>query len=253
MPKTVVVIPCYEEEARLRDEEIDVFGAHHISVLLVDDGSLDGTLAWLRRIEARASDQISVLPLAPNRGKAEAVRLGMIEALARGASQVAFADADMATPASEVVRLVHTLEASPDLAVVMGSRIARAGAQIERKASHHYFGRVFATLASLVLEQPFYDTQCGAKVFRASPALSDAVASPFSSRWAFDVELIGRLLTGPAPVPFEAFLELPLVAWHHVAGSKLSVMDKLRTTCELGKIARALAIRRAQAGQRRGP
>ena len=251
MSKTVVVIPCYKEEKRLQDEAIEVLCANHISVLLVDDGSPDGTLALLRRIEARAPDQISVLPLAPNRGKAEAVRLGIIEALAHGAGQVAFADADMATPASEVARLVHTLEQSPELAVVMGSRIARAGAQIERKPSRHYFGRLFSTLASLVLEQPFYDTQCGAKVFRASTALADAVASPFSSRWAFDVELIGRLLTAADPVPFDAFLEMPLRAWHDVGGSKLSVLDKLRTTCELGKIARGLAVRRAR--QRRGP
>jgi dolichyl-phosphate beta-glucosyltransferase len=252
MSKAVVVIPCYQEEKRLKHEAIDVFCAHDISVLLVDDGSSDGTLALLRQIEARAPDKISVLPLSPNRGKAEAVRLGIVEALARGAGQVGFMDADMATPASEVVRLVHALEESPVLAAVMGSRIARAGARIDRKPSRHYLGRLFSTLASLVLAHPFYDTQCGAKVFRAGAALSDAVASPFSSRWAFDVELIGRLLTAPDPVPFEAFLELPLVAWHDVGGSKLSATDKLRTTYELGQIARALAIRRAQARQRRG-
>jgi dolichyl-phosphate beta-glucosyltransferase len=129
-------------------------------------------------------DQISVLPLALNRGKAEAVRLGMIEALARGGQSSGLRRRRYGDAGERGgFELVHTLEESPELAVVMGSRIARAGAQIERKASHHYFGRLFSTLASLVLAQPFYDTQCGAKVFRASRALSDAVASPFSSRW----------------------------------------------------------------------
>ncbi len=249
MPKTVIVIPCYQEEARLDPEAFDLLCGHDISVLLVDDGSCDGTLALLRRIEARAPDKISVLSLSPNRGKAEAVRLGMVEALARGASQVGFADADLATPASELVRLVRALEDSPALTAVMGSRIARAGAHIDRKHSRHYLGRVFSTLASLVLAHPFYDTQCGAKVFRAGAAICEAVASPFSSRWAFDVELIGRLLTGPDPVPFAAFLELPLVDWHDVGGSKLNAIDKLRSTYELGKIARALAVRRARARQ----
>jgi dolichyl-phosphate beta-glucosyltransferase len=251
MPKTVIVVPCYQEEARLAPEAIDALCAHDISVLFVDDGSSDGTLALLRWIEARAPNKISVLPLSPNGGKAEAVRLGMVEALARGAGQVGYMDADMATPAGEVVRLVRALEDSPTLTAVMGSRIARAGARIDRKHSRHYLGRVFSTLASLVLAHPFYDTQCGAKVFRAGAALSEAVASPFSSRWAFDVALIGRLLTGPDSVPFESFLELPLLDWHDVGGSKLNALDKLRSTYQLRKIARALAVRRARAQQGR--
>ena len=50
-----------------------------------------------------------------------------------------------------------------------------------------------ATLAALILRQPFYDTQCGAKLFRNTPALAGALSEPFRSPWAFDLELLGRL------------------------------------------------------------
>src|SRR6185369_2437155 len=69
-----------------------------------------------------------------------------------------------------------------------------------------------------------YDTQCGAKLFRRSPALLAALAQPFRSRWAFDVELLQRLLRGRDGVPAIAasdFLEEPLEVWRDVPGSKL--------------------------------
>ena len=87
------------------------------------------------------------------------------------------------------------------------------GYDIDRSAVRHYLGRVFATAASLILQARVYDTQCGAKLFRAGPALSDALATPFLSRWAFDVEFLGRLLIGsPAvpPLPLSAVVEVPL-------------------------------------------
>ena len=68
------------------------------------------------------------------------------------------------------------------------------GTDIRRSAVRHYTGRLFATAGSLVLGVPVYDTQCGAKAFRVTDALRAALAEPFVSRWAFDVEVLGRLL-----------------------------------------------------------
>jgi dolichyl-phosphate beta-glucosyltransferase len=128
--------------------------------------------------------------------------------------------------------------------VVMGSRMARAGATIRRSLFRHMTGRVFATAASLILREPFYDTQCGAKLFRDTPALREALAMPFLSRWAFDVELLGRLLGAREPLPFTAFVEVPLRVWEDVGGSKLSGAGMARAALDLLRIDRALSLRR---------
>jgi hypothetical protein len=111
----------------------------------------------------------------------------------------------------------------------------------------HILGRVFATGAAQVLRTPFYDTQCGAKFFRASNELRVALYRPFLSRWAFDVELIGRLLAGSAeaaPVPLERFLEVPLLEWVDVPDSKVHVGGMIRALVDLGRIEADLSRRR---------
>jgi dolichyl-phosphate beta-glucosyltransferase len=102
-----------------------------------------------------------------------------------------------------------------------------------------------------------YDTQCGAKFFRATPALSRALDRPFRSRWAFDVELLGRLLSGGAEALREDdLLEVPLRRWTHVGGSKLRPLAMLRAGADLAVIALDLARERrahAQPVPRRRP
>ncbi len=88
-----------------------------------------------------------------------------------------------------------------------------------------------------------YDTQCGAKVLRAGPALRAALATPFHSRWAFDVELLGRLhngVGGAEGLPASAFREEPLAAWHDRRGSKLGPVAALRAAWDLVAVARAV-------------
>ena len=88
----------------------------------------------------------------------------------------------------------------------------------------HYLGRAYATLASSALGITVYDTQCGAKVFRVNDALGAALAEPFRSAWAFDVELLHRLLHGSATaeaIAEDALVEVPLTTWRDVGGSKL--------------------------------
>jgi glycosyltransferase involved in cell wall biosynthesis len=247
-----VVVPCFNEAARLLPSGFGAFAEEgSLALLFVDDGSTDDTRGALARLaahlRARGLDA-DVLALDRNRGKGEAVRRGMLEALARGAGVVGYYDADLATPPEEMARLVRTL-LDRGLDVALGARVALLGRTIHRKAYRHYLGRVFATFASLILGIPVYDTQCGAKAFRRTPALEAALARPFAGRWAFDVELLGRLLAG-APgtpcVPLANIEEMPLRAWHDVGGSTLTPIVFPEVGLELARIAHELRRWRAR-------
>jgi len=253
----VLIVPCYNEADRLDDEAMLSLVAGETPLarlLLVDDGSRDQTLARLDALARRAPPgRIETLGLPQNQGKAEAVRQGMQRALDNRAGIVGYFDADLSTPVSEIRRLVGLLAERDDVGAVIGARISMLGHDIQRSHTRHYLGRVFATLASLILQARIYDTQCGAKLFRRSPALQAALRDPFLSRWSFDVELLGRLLVGDASVPpiSEAqILEVPLRQWRDVPGSKLRLPGMASALKELAEIAGDLARRRrAAAGQ----
>jgi glycosyltransferase involved in cell wall biosynthesis len=234
---TTIVIPCYNESARLPKERVLALVDAGLHVLLVDDGSTDGTALLLRLLCQSRPGRVTVLEQPDNRGKGEAVRAGFLAALKSGSRVVAYLDADFATPVEEMIRILRELM-SGSAHAALGSRIAVLGAQIERRAVRHYLGRIFATFASLVLRVPVYDTQCGAKAFRASPALAAALSEPFHARWAFDVELIGRLLA--AGLTVDDFIEVPLRRWVDVAGSRLRPLQFPLLGWELFRIHLAL-------------
>src|SRR5207237_1849850 len=216
-----------------------------IRLLLVDDGSTDGTALLLERICRAVPGRARLLRLERNLGKAEAVRHGLLEALAAGSDFVAYLDADLATPGEEMVRILNVLQGGR-AQVAMGSRVALLGTEIDRKPARHYLGRFFATFASMILKLPVYDTQCGAKAFRASLALSRALEEPFHARWAFDVELIGRLLANG--VASRDFVEVPLRRWMDVGGSRLRPVHFPILGWELVRIFFALTRLRWNAG-----
>jgi glycosyltransferase involved in cell wall biosynthesis len=243
----VIVVPCFNEGRRLRADGFRVLlGDANTRVLFVNDGSTDDTREVLAAICADLGPGAVCLDLPRNHGKAEAVRQGLLAGLQMRAPVVGFLDADLATPAEEMLRLVATLRASRTQAA-FAARVALLGTTIERHALRHYLGRVFATAASLILDLRVYDTQCGAKAFHASSLLAAALAEPFHARWAFDVELIGRLLAGTPGIPGlhpRDMLEMPLRAWTDVPDSKLRFAQFPRLAIELIRIHLALARRR---------
>jgi dolichyl-phosphate beta-glucosyltransferase len=241
---TAIVVPCYDEAARLDPEAfLAACRAHDaLRFLFVDDGSRDGTLAVLEKLAARAPERLAVLALPANRGKAEAVRAGLRDAIARGHDYVGWWDADLATPLAEIPRFVAVLDERPDTEIVFGARVQMLGRSIERSTVRHYAGRVFATVASRSLGLPVYDTQCGAKLLRATPAVAALLDAPFTSGWVFDVELLARLVQqrreGGGRPAADAVYELPLVAWRDVPGSKVRPWDFVRALFAVQEIRR---------------
>jgi len=238
--RIVWIIPCFDEAARLDESGLLTLADQPFtSLLFVDDGSRDETLSRLRDLASRRPERIAVLAQPRNQGKAEAIRQGMLHAFAGVSDLLGFVDADLATPPSELRRLADILR-SGDCDVVFGSRVQLLGRNIERNPMRHYLGRLFATCASLSLALPVYDTQCGAKIFRRGESVRQAFSEPFHSRWAFDVELLGRLVRpgrDQTGVPIARFREEPLDTWTDVPGSKLKPAAALQTGLELAKIA----------------
>lgn len=238
MSEVVIVVPCYNEEQRLNFVEFGpLLDVHGLKLLFVDDGSTDGTGKAISTYASASQGRVELLTLEKNGGKAEAVRRGLQHALSQGAVIAGYLDADLATPASEMIRLIEALRVS-GVQVVLGSRIRLLGGEVQRSPARHYLGRVFATVASQALRLEVYDTQCGAKVLRVNSALRFALQKPFKSRWAFDVELIERLLTAPeGALESTDFVEVPLRIWNDRAGSKMRAASMVKSGIDLLEIA----------------
>lgn len=240
----VIVIPCYNEESRFPLDPFVAFVAANpaIRFVLVNDGSKDNTLDVLRRAGAGRESQVSVIDQPINGGKGEAVRVGVLAALQQeGCLYVGFWDADLATPLEQIGELVEVLANRPGLAMAFGARVKLLGRHVERRAVRHYLGRVFATVVSVALRLPIYDTQCGAKIFRAGHETSELFSAPFCSRWVFDVEIIARFIRQrryDMPSVESSIYEFPLPVWKDVAGSRVRPSDFFRAFFDVLKIYR---------------
>jgi glycosyltransferase involved in cell wall biosynthesis len=238
----ILVIPCYNEEKRLPVDELRAFSlaGTRVEYLLVNDGSRDGTLRLLESLQQADPQTFSVLNLERNSGKAEAVRRGVLAALDRKPDLVGFWDADLATPLRELDAFFPIFAARPEIEMVFAARVRLLGRSISRNPRRHYVGRVGATLISSSLGLAVYDTQCGAKLFRATDTVCEIFEQPFLSRWIFDVEIIARLVRQRGrDAAARAIYELPIRSWHDVKGSKVRSTDFLRALNDLWKIHRA--------------
>ncbi len=237
-----LVVPCYNEARRLNVEGFRSYLANtpETHLLFVDDGSRDNTVEVLGRVCAGFEERAAILRCSVNVGKAEAVRLGILHALAHFSNQfVGFWDADLATPLDAVGRFLKVLDEQPAIEMVFGSRVQLLGRHVERLAIRHYLGRIFATAVSTVLRMPIYDTQCGAKIFRVTSVTPQIFAEKFLSKWVFDVEIIARYLNlyrKDARLLETAIYEYPLERWVDVAGSKVRPLDFLRAFVDVVKI-----------------
>lgn len=250
-PSIWIAIPCYNEASRLDLAQFGSFLGEHaqVGLVFVDDGSTDSTRPLLDSLAERHPEQVRVHSLDRNRGKAEAVRTGIRLASAfHHAVYLGYWDADLATPLHAIIEFAQVLDHRADLELVMGARVQLLGRSIRRRALRHYLGRIFATAASMTLGLPVYDTQCGAKLFRASTGMVEHFDRPFRTRWLFDIELIARMIgsrTGPArPHSDQPIFEYPLMQWHDVAGSRVRPIDFFRAMIELAIIGLELRVSR---------
>jgi dolichyl-phosphate beta-glucosyltransferase len=222
-----IVLPAYNEAARIGPALDELFAylttAHElprpIEVLVVDDGSTDGTaeLVGSRPEAAGSLPGISLRVLhVPHGGKGAAVRAGM---LAAAADAIIFTDADMATPPDQMPLLIDALRSHD---VALGSRIQADGSDMRatQPGYRRLLGKVFHFLASIWVVGPVKDTQCGFKGFTRSAA-HDLFERQLITSIVFDVELIylaRRRRFKIAIVP---------IRWSDVHGSRMRASARL--------------------------
>lgn len=228
-PELSVVIPTYNEEGVIR-QTVEAVAAYlaqariRHEILVVDDGSTDGTVEAVREL-ARILPDIHVIPC-QHAGKGGAVRRGVLEA--QGA-HVLFLDADHSTRIEEWEKLVPWLRDGYE--VVIGSRkMAGARIHVRQPPLREAMGKVFTWLTNRLLGVRVWDVTCGFKGYR-SPAARAIFQRLRMTGWGFDAEAIfiaRRLRYSIKEVP---------VAWADDASTKVHLAkDAVRSFMELVQI-----------------
>jgi dolichyl-phosphate beta-glucosyltransferase len=234
--RVVLIVPCFNEGKRLEPGPFlqALESQADLGLCFVDDGSTDNSWEILEGIREKSPERVVTLKLDRNRGKAEAVRSGVLHLLGEGDDvppdprYLGYWDADLSAPLTALPHFLDVFRKEPECRLVMGARVQLLGRTIVRKPSRHYLGRIFSTLASMALDLPVYDTQCGAKLFRVDAQMRRVFAEPFSDPWIFDVEVLARLQTIWGAETQSRIIELPLDFWEHKKGSKVRLQHGLK-------------------------
>ncbi len=226
-----VVVPAYNEETRLPETLsrlitfLNECEYSAIEVIVVDDGSRDGT-ARLVEEQAQRDPRFKLLRNPGNRGKGYAVRHGMTEATGDWRLMT---DADLSSPIDQLTVLQKRADAE-SAAVAIGSRALNR--KLVNKHQHwvrEMGGQFFNLVMSAITGLPFRDTQCGFKLYRA-----DAAAAVFPRQrldgFSFDVEDVFIALR----LGFKV-VEVP-VAWANAEGTKVTLRATARAFADLAAI-----------------
>jgi glycosyltransferase involved in cell wall biosynthesis len=216
VPDLSIIIPAYNEESRLpatleRIAEYIQTSGRKAEVLVVDDGSKDGTAAVAEYFQIKLPS-LRVVSNGVNRGKGFSVRHGMQEARGRIAL---FTDADLSAPIEEAGKLIDALE---NFDVAIGSRaMDRSLISVHESPFREFAGIIFNKIVRIILWLPFVDTQCGFKAFRREPC-----------RIIFEQQTIERFGFHPDLLYLTRHhglraVEIP-VRWGHSPATKVSML-----------------------------
>jgi glycosyltransferase involved in cell wall biosynthesis len=249
-PFLTMVIPAYNEEKRMPGtlETVSTYLAkqeYTSEIVIVDDGSTDETRAVVSAFIARhrekqqgtegTSPQIRLIEN-DHRGKGYTVRTGMLNGEGK---YVLFTDADLATPISEIGKMIGSLEAGADIAI--GTREGIGASRQDEPFLRHLMGRVFNLLVRAISGLQFQDTQCGFKGFRQEVARdlfsrvqlygADAKQLKGGAVTGFDVEVLYLALQSGYHID-----EIP-VRWQYGSESKVNpLVDSARMFMDVLKV-----------------
>ncbi len=220
-----LVIPAFDERRRIEAALRRVAewrrnkpGGWDWEVIVVDDGSTDGTRALARRVAAELDLPISLLCHEKNRGKGAAIRTGV---LASSGDPVLISDTDLSTPLTEWVKLAERLPTHP---VAIGSRALDEGLAGRKQPFYRRLaGKLGNRLVRLIAVPGIKDTQCGFKLFRGDVARG-LFGEARIDRFAYDMEILYLARRGGIPIA-----EVP-VLWFNSPETKVSLLRDLPQT-----------------------
>ena len=213
-----LVIPAYNERKRIEaclrsvaDWVRSRPGGWEWEVVLVDDGSTDGTKGIARQLASELGLTLQIRRHDVNRGKGCALREGV---LASRGDPVLVCDVDLSTPLTEWVKLAERLPTHP---VAIGSRALQEDL-VRRKQPlyRRLLGKAGNVLVRLFAVPGIHDTQCGFKLFQGDVA-RDLFRQARVNGFAYDMEIL--FLARRLNIPIA---EVP-VLWFNSPESKVSL------------------------------
>jgi dolichyl-phosphate beta-glucosyltransferase len=225
-----IVIPAYNEEKRIKRTIVELRSylkskKYLYEIIIVDDGSTDGTLNVLKDTP---STDLRVITITKS-GKGTAVKEGIISANIEY-EYVFFMDADLSTGVEEIGEFIDIFKNEPGTGIVIGSRYLPEGSVIVQPPFRNLVGRTFSFIKSKLLGINFYDSQCGFKAFRMQTAKKLFAKSEIKG-FSFDVEILYIALLNNIKVKETS------VNWRHKPGGHVNLIaDSIPMLVELLRI-----------------
>ena len=206
-PKISIVIPAYNEEARIESVVVNICDQFpEQEIIVVCNGCVDNTHDILNTLRARYP-QIRILDFQKKLGKGGAIIEGF--RAAEGES-IGFADADDSVEPGDIRDMFAAL-ADAD-GVIASRRLSNSKITVKQPIIRRFSSRIFNIIVRALFGLNFKDTQCGVKVFR-NEVIKDVLNSLSATGFEFDVELLWKLKSKGYRV-----VEFPVI-WKHVEGS----------------------------------
>jgi glycosyltransferase involved in cell wall biosynthesis len=232
--KMAMVVPCYNEEKRFKLESWNelISATNEVEWIFVNDGSTDNTKKLLEEIKKYSSASVIHLPI--NAGKAEALRIGFIEAISKNCQVMGMIDADDSFKIEEVLKYIKRFQVQSEwisfgeyYAAIFMARNTTFKGLLESRILGRLIGLTISKMNRMAWPQLPKDTQCGFKFFKRNESFVSAMNQPFLQPWFFEIELLIRCSTGTSANLHIREVSLDFSA--NVEGSKTNRLNLLST------------------------
>lgn len=185
----VVILPTYNEAPNVGVLLIELLACRiSADVLVVDDGSPDGTVDVAEAVGRSCPGRVHVLRRATKDGLGPAYRAGFSWAFSRGYSVVVQMDADGSHPVEVLPDMLHEIERGADL--VIGSRYVEGGGSVNWPASRRMLSRFGNGYARVLLGLPLHDVTSGYRCWRRDALKRVADLDPHAEGYGYLIEMV---------------------------------------------------------------